>query len=206
MTDLEIMQRAKMYIDKMANGVNPLTELPVPDEDCVSNVRISRCLFFVSDVLRKVIDNGGIGSKKAEMLPFSISPEQLGNYSISEKPITISAMASRISSLVDTKSMKKLGFRDIYAFLTETGYLKPVEREDGKKSRVPTEKGFEMGIIQEDRLGKTGYQYTANLLTDKAQLFILDNMDQILELCRKDSQWTSSSPSSTRQEEFRPSA
>ena len=206
MTDLEMMQRAKNYIDKMANGVNPVTDLPVSDEDCVSNVRISRCLFFVSDVLRKVIENGGIGSKKAEMLPFSITPEQLGNYSISEKPITISAMSARISSLVDTKSMRKFGYRYIYTFLTENGYLKQVEREEGKKSRVPTEKGFEIGIIQEDRLGQAGYRYTVNLLTDKAQLFILDNMDQILELCRNDSQWTSSSPSSTRQEECRPSA
>ena len=206
MTDLEVMQRARLYVDKLANGVNPLTELPVSDEDCVSNVRISRCLFFVSDVLRKVIDNGGIVSGKAEMLPFYISPEQLGNYSISETPITISAMSSRISSLVDTKSMRKFGFRYIYAFLTDHGYLKQVDREDGKKARVPTEKGFEIGIIQEDRLGQAGYKYTVNLLTDKAQLFILDNMDQILELCKEGAVLTSSSPSSTRQEEFRPSA
>lgn len=206
MTDLEVMQRARLYVDKLANGVNPLTELPVSDEDCVSNVRISRCLFFVSDVLRKVIDNGGIVSGKAEMLPFYISPEQLGNYSISETPITISAMSSRISSLVDTKSMRKFGFRYIYAFLTDHGYLKQVDREDGKKARVPTEKGFEIGIIQEDRLGQAGYKYTVNLLTEKAQLFILDNMDRILELCKEGVVNTSSSPSSTRQEEYRPSA
>ena len=200
MTDLEIMQRAKLYVDKLANGINPVTEKPVSDEDSVSNVRISRCLFYVSDVLRKVIDNREIGSKKgAERLPFYISPEQLGNYSISEKPITISQMAARVNSLVDTKSMRKFGYRYIFAFLTENGYLKQVLSEDGKSARVPTEKGFEIGIIQEDRLGQAGYRYTVNLLTEKAQLFILDNMDRILELCKE-------GISSTRQDECRPSA
>ena len=51
MTDFEIMQRAKMYIDKMTNGINPITEQYVRDEDMINNVRISRCLFYVSDVL-----------------------------------------------------------------------------------------------------------------------------------------------------------
>ena len=59
MTELETMQRAKMYLDKLANGINPLTDQPTPDSDCINQVRISRCLFYVSDVLRKVIENGG---------------------------------------------------------------------------------------------------------------------------------------------------
>ena len=59
MTELEIMQRAKMYVDKLANGINPLTDQPAPEGDTVNQVRISRCLFYVSDVLRRVIENGG---------------------------------------------------------------------------------------------------------------------------------------------------
>ena len=33
MTDLETMQRAKMYLDKLANGINPLTDQPASDSD-----------------------------------------------------------------------------------------------------------------------------------------------------------------------------
>ena len=54
MTELEIMQRAKMYLDKLANGINPVTDQPASDSDCINQVRISRCLFYVSDVLRRV--------------------------------------------------------------------------------------------------------------------------------------------------------
>ena len=59
MTELEKIKRAKIYMDKLANGINPIDETMVPDEDVVNNVRISRCFFFVSDVLQQVIENGG---------------------------------------------------------------------------------------------------------------------------------------------------
>lgn len=59
MDDLELTCRAKIYIEKLANGINPLTDDNVPEGDIVNNVKISRCLFFVSDVLEKVIENGG---------------------------------------------------------------------------------------------------------------------------------------------------
>lgn len=40
MTELEMINRAKTYIDKLANGVNPLTDEPVSENDIVNNVRI----------------------------------------------------------------------------------------------------------------------------------------------------------------------
>ena len=54
MTELEIMQRAKAYIDQLANGINPIDGTCVADSDVINNVRISRCLFYVSDILKRV--------------------------------------------------------------------------------------------------------------------------------------------------------
>ena len=56
MTEQEKLQRAKDCIDSLANGLNPLDGTPVPEQDIVNNVKISRCLFFVSNVLRKQLD------------------------------------------------------------------------------------------------------------------------------------------------------
>lgn len=64
MTELETMQRAKMYIDKLAKGINPLDDSIVPEDGIINNVRLSRCLFYVSDVLRQVIENGGVTPPK----------------------------------------------------------------------------------------------------------------------------------------------
>ena len=72
MTELEIMQHAKDYLDKLAKGIDPLTGREVPEGEVINNVRISRCLLYVSDVLRQVIENGGVigaPSKKGELAP-----------------------------------------------------------------------------------------------------------------------------------------
>ena len=56
MTEKEIIKHAKDYIDSLANGTNPLTGEPVNESDVVNNVRISRCLFYVSEILEKVLN------------------------------------------------------------------------------------------------------------------------------------------------------
>ena len=38
MTELEIMQRAKMYIDKLAQGIDPITDREVPEDSVLNNV------------------------------------------------------------------------------------------------------------------------------------------------------------------------
>ena len=36
MTELETLERAKMYMEKLANGINPIDGIPVPDEDVIN--------------------------------------------------------------------------------------------------------------------------------------------------------------------------
>ena len=56
MTELEKIAYAKSFIDKLANGINPLDNTPIPDDDIANNVRLSRCFFYVSSILQKEID------------------------------------------------------------------------------------------------------------------------------------------------------
>ena len=60
MTDLEIMQRAKMYMDNLAQGIDPISGQEVPNDSVLNNVRLARCFFYVSGVLDQVIANGKI--------------------------------------------------------------------------------------------------------------------------------------------------
>ena len=46
MTELEKMQRAKMYLDKLANGIDPISDREMPDDTVLNQVRLSRCLFM----------------------------------------------------------------------------------------------------------------------------------------------------------------
>ena len=185
MTELEKMERAKMYIDKLANGINPIDNMVIPDGDAVNNVRLSRCFFYVSDVLRQVIDNGGVVSaKRMKKVPFAITFEKIQKYEFSDEAIALSKIADRINELIDTNTMKKISYRNIAGWLVEIGMLEVLTKTDGKTSKVPTEMGKNIGISTELRIGQYG-NYEIVVYNHTAQQFIIDNIDAIIENIKK---------------------
>lgn len=183
MTELEKIERAKTYMDKLANGMNPIDDTMAPDEDIINNVRLSRCFFFVSDVLRQIIENGGITSsvvgKKIKKLPLSIPFDKRSQFDYSEKPISVSEIAKRVNALVNTENMKKLTYSGILSWLTEIGMMEWALTSDGKRTKHPTPIGKENGISIEDRIGNKG-PYQVIVYNSQAQHFIVDNLDAIL--------------------------
>ena len=108
MTELETMQRAKMYLDKLAQGIDPITNQEVPEDSVLNNVRLARCFFYVSDVLGKVIDNGGMIGGKPKLQTFTISASQLAQVRISQEPVRVTQLVDMIGAAVDNPQMKKL--------------------------------------------------------------------------------------------------
>ena len=185
MTELEKIAYAKSFIDKLANGINPLNDTPIPEGDIANNVRISRCFFFVSDVLRQVVENGGIEKpKKHGKIPFSITQEQLLGFNYSETPISISEIVGRINSLVNLELMKKLSYKQVSRWLIANQILQ-IETIQGTAKKVPTEAGQSLGITVELRRGYRG-EYLATLYNKEAQSFILDNIEAIIAFNQKD--------------------
>ena len=139
--------------------------------------------FFVSDVLRQIIENGGISSsgasKKPKKLPLLIPFEKRDQFNFSEKPIPVSEIATRINDLVDTENMKKLSYSGILNWLTEIGMIEFAATSDGKQTKRPTQLGRENGISVEERIGAKG-PYQVIVYNIHAQHFIVDNLDSIL--------------------------
>ncbi len=180
MTELETISRAKMYIDKLANGVNPLDDTHVSDDDVVNNVRISRCLFYVSDLLRQIMDNGGLTPPKAvKKDKFYVTAEALKNYSFSETAIPVSKIAETLNSFIDPQHMKKISHIAINDWLVSLGMLSIETKPDGKKIKRPTERGNKIGIFVEHRVGQRG-EYDVNLYNINAQHFVIDNIEALI--------------------------
>lgn len=180
MTEAETMQRAKMYIDKLAKGINPLDDSVIPEGDIINNVRLSRCLFYVSDILGKVIENGGINPpKKPKKKSFNISFEQIQRFQFSDAGMQISKIAEMINALVNNPDMKKLTHGNITQWLVSIDMLRIEKTSDGHNSKRPTDSGREIGIYTEEKTGVNG-PYTAVVYNRTAQQFIVDNIDAII--------------------------
>lgn len=167
---------AKDWILKLANGINPLNGSVLPDDDIVNNVHISRCLFYVSDLLDTIPDNNKKKSKKYD-LDFYIKPEDLGKVLIVDST-GISNFVREINKLIPD-NMRPLPYNKILNWLIANGYLEEVEDVNFGKKKTPTASGCSIGISSEVREGTNG-QYWAVLYNSNAQRFILNNLYAII--------------------------
>ena len=72
MTDMEKLNTAKVWIEKLANGVNPLTDETVKDGDLINNVHISRCLFYVAELLGEIKLERPVRRYRKELIIFHL--------------------------------------------------------------------------------------------------------------------------------------
>ena len=182
MTELEKIAYAKTFIDKLANGINPLDDTPIPDGDIVNHVRLSRCFFYVSDILRQVIENGGTETQRQSRPgknEFALTPEMRAELRVANIPMTLKEIVQYLNALVDTETTKKISAATINQWLVDIGLLENVSQYNGKQKKLPTKQGNEMGIVPETRTGQFG-TYTVVLFTPQAQQFIYDNIDAII--------------------------
>ena len=143
---------------------------------------MSRCFFYVSDILRQVIENGGIRPYYPERIkkqPFSLTEEQRDLLSPLNRAVTVSEISKRLNNIVDLNVVSKIPSTAINNWLLHIGLLETSVRSDGKKFKRPSSSGAEMGIVTEERMGQFG-AYTVTLFSPAAQQLVFDNIDAIV--------------------------
>ena len=166
------LQVAIDWINKLANGMNPIDGRVLPDSDIVNNVHISRCLFYISSLLE------GMGKIKPSRhkqyeLDFQLTQEIASKVYIAERT-RISMFVREINKVIP-ENMKPLAAVKVIQWLVSMGYLEERQNSDGHKYKAPTELGTRIGLTSEWREGSNG-QYLAISYDANAQHFILENL------------------------------
>ena len=162
------------WISKLADGMNPIDDSVLPDTDIVNNVQLSRCLFYVSNLLEDVARGGrGKQSSKKQELEFHLTPEMVSNVYIAE--ITGITMFVKEINKVIPENMKPLSAPKVTQWLVSVGYLEERVRDDGHKYRAPTERGNSIGITSV-RVDAPHRSYLAVSYDANAQRFLLENL------------------------------
>lgn len=197
MEERDKLVTAKKYLEDLANGVDPLSGKYLPEDSGVNNIRVSRCLFYVSSVLDKLIENGGLEevyhkkvyengeiaascAKKIKKHIFHLSDEEKSAVDISETPIYLSDFVDRVNANIDLSVMKKVSAKAFTDWMIANGILEEKIIKN-KNRKFPTELGNNLGIFTEKRTGLYGYgDYVVVLYQKTAQEFLLDNLDEIV--------------------------
>ncbi len=195
MEKIELIERAKMYLQLLNNGVHPVTGKEIPNDSAFMDEKVKNCFAFITQILNEYIEmlpkveelesakeqNTVVLLKKEE---FSITQEQCENIKLSPQPITILAFMRNINSTIDTETMEKLTSTRLNKWLSQRGFLttQKVQTVVNKTVYKPTDVAAKIGIVEEELIDKkTGEVKGQIKLGESAQLFIIENIKEIIE-------------------------
>lgn len=178
MTELDTVKRAKMYMEKLSMGIDPLTDKPIPDGEVAVSPRMTRCFQYVTGLLEQIVANGGtVGEERKETISME---EAIALYEFPTYPISLSEIIRKINTLADPSPFGKLRHRDAINWLIKIGAVEEEEGFDGKIRKFPSEDGNNLGITTDIRVNTRQERYMVMLYDQDAQQFILDNIQAII--------------------------
>lgn len=193
LTEKEKVQRARMYMWKLQEGIDPITNESTRDS-MLNNERLKKCFRYVYDVLSMTLQHMDALEKfpeynlekKKKRRESSKKPKSSTYFTEDElKRVVIFASGCRISEFVGSinkaiagSGRKKLEAKQVNNWLVYKGYL--CNRVDlvGHKHRELTDRSREIGLRSRKRKGSSG-EYTQIIYSKKAQEYILDNIEEI---------------------------
>ena len=194
MEKIELVERAKMYLKLLGDGVHPVTGDVIPGDSAFVDEKVKRCFSFISQILDEYIElsakveklesqkekNTIVVPKKQE---FAITQEQCDNIRLSKEPITILSFMKNINSVIDSDSMEKLTSTRINKWLTNRGLITTgkVQTIVSKTVYKPSDFAIKIGIVEEEIVDKKSGEVKAQIkLGESAQLFIIENLEDIV--------------------------
>jgi len=190
LTELEKLDRARMYMQQLAEGVDPIGGQELPQDSALNQLRLSRCFFYVADILGQVIANGGQVGRRAGtpaesagasyLPPFALTAEQRALIPLDDS-VMVKRFTESINALADLSAMRRLKMTAFGDWLVREGYMRE-DNYNGKRRKVPTEQGCAAGISEEQRNSQQGGYYTAVLYNQDAQRLLIKHLDEIIAI------------------------
>lgn len=182
MDRLQMILKAKTYLECMAHSIDPTTQEAI-DDAVLQKHEIKEMFQYIVSLLDELIINDGEVINVTTPIEFQIEKINKNLITVSDQPIQISGFVKRINNQVDKTKMGSFKQSLLTEWLLRNGYLNKNKRTVLKDITVylTTESSKDIGIIEQDRINsETGEIKKAIVLTKKAQEFIVDNLENII--------------------------
>ncbi len=176
-SEMEKIRKAKDVMEKIANGVNPITGEDITGEGFLQDPRMIRCFFFVSQVLDEVAS--GTYRKGGKQQPFIMTEAEKASVVFRDEVIGMNEFCKCVNQEIDPLNSRKANALTINKSLKKRGILSDKEIEDNKRQTVTNEKsntyGFEM--ITRSYEGK---DYDQLVMNNQGKQFLLENINELM--------------------------
>lgn len=172
----------KQNLDLLLAGIDPQSNVSFGEDSILKSENNREILSKISTILEYLIKVGMVPSvDKRVKFNFYLSDREKETIKISEEPISISEFVFNINEIIDASNMKKLPATAVTKWLADNGYLKTITTKKGMVFKTLTEKATELELTCVEKTNQYGNKYSVNLYPPKAQKFIVDNLDKIID-------------------------
>lgn len=179
--DLTKLEVALAYVERMAEGNNPVKNIPAEEDSVLNDPNVVRCMYFVRDVLKQVLDNGGkIGGRTSRSVKNPFPFECLSKF-VYQEDKSISNFLAQVKLLAEDPNVKGISIKSITDWLKQMDYLvDEYNSVDQQKRTKTTSRGEQFGLYMEPRISARGQEYNVIIYSKRAQEFIVQHMKAIL--------------------------
>lgn len=179
--DLTKLDVAIKYVERIADGCNPVNNSPFGEDDILNNPNIIRCMYFIKDILEEVRNNGGMIVRSKEKTTLAPFPIEILDEFIYREDMSITHVLNQIYEPISDLNVKKISVAKVTAALKEEGYLlNESNPETGKTRKVPSAKGKELGIYMVER-EYNGRIYQSVTYNQNAQEYVVKLVRRLVQ-------------------------
>lgn len=183
--DTTKLATAIIYLQRIIDGHNPVNNIPVEDDSVINDPNITRCMFFVKEILEELKRNDGyIGrrprtNRDINKLDYPLD-RLLDFHYTGDKSVT--RLVDQLNSMADMTVYKKITYDPITRWLKRSGYLADETGGGNRRKRtIATDKGLRIGIKSELRKDARGVEFMYITYGREAQELIVANLPKILQ-------------------------
>lgn len=174
----ERMELAGEYLERLTEGVFPMSGEIAEMESDLNNPEIVRSLYLILDVYKNLVKECTTRKKEIPKRMFPV--ECLENYSY-KRDMSIALLVNQLKELSGIPNVKGLSIKQISDWLKEQDYLQDIVNEvTGEKITQVTDAGKDKGIYTEHRKSRFGQEYEVIMYSETAQNFIVENLKLML--------------------------
>ena len=191
---IDLVERAKMYLKLLNEGIHPVTGAQIPADSALVDGKVKRCFEFINGILDEYVELAervekleADKEKKVIVIPkkqeFTITREQCDSIKLSKEPLTVMSFMKNINSVIDDSTTEKLTSTRINKWLSKKGLITSTKVATVVNRTVskPSDFAVRIGIFEEDVVDKKSGEVKTQLkLGETAQLFIIENIEEII--------------------------
>ena len=141
--DMQKLEVAMKYIERIADGKNPVNNKPTEEDSVLNNPNVIRCMYFVKEVLAAVKENNGmIGGRASKPSKSPFPFECLSGFEYVDDT-SIAHFMNRLKGLALDPNVRGIGTKPVTDWLKRKGYLIDVQdKYTGRLALLPAMNHF----------------------------------------------------------------